>query len=264
MPANPQPRDVTAERLGEQGERDEEGGLGERLRQDVRGRDRQHDPLRRGDDLAPVARRQRRLHPGPHPAGDEEGVACGSDRKHPRAGRGGDVHAENGDQERIDLAVEACAQRRAGPGASHDPSVEPVQRERDARERHQQRDRRGLAEGVRGERRDPDGERGPRERHPVGRAESLAAVADDAACQRRAHDHRARDSDDPAGDAEADGPRERGEQQHLPDQPGQRAGLNRSHRSSVVVGTCGSTGHSVIRFPCGAVTIVNRVRGEEP
>ena len=43
---------------------------------------------------------------------------------------------------------------------------------------------------------------------------------------------RAGDSDDPAGAAEADGRGERGEQQHLGDQPGHRAGLNRSHRSS--------------------------------
>ena len=58
VPVDPQPPHVVAERLGEQGERDDEGGLGQGRRQDVCGRDRQHDPLRRSDDLAPVARRQ--------------------------------------------------------------------------------------------------------------------------------------------------------------------------------------------------------------
>ena len=91
------------------------------------------DPLRRGDDLAPVARRELLAHPRQHPPGCEERVACRADREHPRAGRAGDVHAEHEDQERVDLAVEARAQRRRRPRASHDPSVDRVQRERDDR-----------------------------------------------------------------------------------------------------------------------------------
>ena len=117
---------------------------GQSRRQDVRGRDRQHDPLRRGDDLAPVARRQRLAHPRQQPPGREERVARRADREHPRAGRAGDVHAEDEDQERVDLAVEVRAQRRRRPRAPRDPAVDRVQRERDGRERHQHRDRRGL------------------------------------------------------------------------------------------------------------------------
>ena len=94
------------------------------------------------------------------------------------------------------------------------------------------------------------------------------AVAGEAARQCRIRDHSAGDSDDPTGAAEADGPREGGEQQRLGDQPGHRAGLNRSHRSSVFVGTWGSTGNTVVRFSRagGKVRpkIVNCVRVEQP
>ena len=255
VPVAPQPPHVAAERLGKQGKRDDEGGLGQSQRQDVRSRDRQNDPLSRSDDLAPVARRQRLTHPRQQPPGCEERVACRADREHPRAGRAGDVHAEDEDQERVDLTVEARAQRRRRPVASRDPSVDRVQRERDDRECHQHRDRRGLVERVRDQRRDADGERRPSKRHPVGRAQPVGAVAGEAARQCRIRDHAAGDSDDPAGAAEADGPREGGEQQHLGDQPGRRAGVNRSHRASVFVatwathgaGSSGSTGNSVVR-----------------
>ena len=240
VPVAPQPPDVAAERLGKQGKRGDEGGLGQSQRQDVCSRDRQNDPLSRSDDLAPVARRQRLTHPRQQPPGGEERVACRADREHPRAGRAGDIHAEDEDQERVDLAVEARAQRRR-PCASRDPAVDRVQRERDDRERHQHRDRRGLVERVRGQRRDADGERRPSEGHPVGRAQPVGAVAGEAARQCRIHDHAAGDSDHPAGAAEADGPREGAEQQHLGDQPGHRTGLNRSHRASVFVGTWART-----------------------
>ncbi len=272
VPAAPQPPHVAAERLGEQGERCDEGGLGQSPRQDVRRRERQHDPLRRGDDLAPVARRQLRPHPRQQPAGGEERVARGADREHPRAGRAGGIHAEDEDQERVDLAVEVRAQRRRRPCAPHDPSVDGVQRERDDRECHQHRDRRGPAERVRDQRRDADGERGPGKGHPVGRAQPVAAMAGETARQRRVRDHSARRSGDPGGAAEADGPRERGEQQHLRDQSRHRAGLqrsqplachraglDRSHRSSAFVGTWGSTGDTAVRFSGAAGTVRPRV-----
>ena len=63
VPAAPQPPDVAAERLGKQGKRDDEGGLGQSQRQDVCSRDRQNDPLGHSNDLAPVARRQRLTQP---------------------------------------------------------------------------------------------------------------------------------------------------------------------------------------------------------
>ena len=54
----PQPPDVAAERLGEQGEGDGERDPAERERQNVGRGDRERDALRRGDGLAPVAPRQ--------------------------------------------------------------------------------------------------------------------------------------------------------------------------------------------------------------
>ena len=63
VPAAPEPPDVAAERLGKQGERGGEGRAGQGRRHDTRRCDRQRDPLRRRDDLAPVASRQRRAHP---------------------------------------------------------------------------------------------------------------------------------------------------------------------------------------------------------
>jgi hypothetical protein len=63
VPAAPQPPHALAHRRGEQRERGDEESLRERQGQDLGGGDRQHDPLCRGDDLAPAARRQRRTHP---------------------------------------------------------------------------------------------------------------------------------------------------------------------------------------------------------
>ncbi len=52
----------------ERDERDEEGRLHGRTGQDVGGGDREHDALRRRDDLAPAARWERRAHPRQQPA----------------------------------------------------------------------------------------------------------------------------------------------------------------------------------------------------
>ena len=153
------------------------GSLGQSRRHDVCGRHRQNDPLSRGDDLAPVAGRQRLTHPRQQPPGCEERVACRADREDPRAGRAGDVHAEDEDQEGVDLTVEARAQVRRRVAASRDPSVDQIQRERDGRERHQHRDLRGCAERVGDQRRDADGERRPDKGHPIRRAQPVGAVA---------------------------------------------------------------------------------------
>ena len=137
VPAAPQPPRALAHRRREQGERGDEEGLRERQGQDPGGRDRQHDPLRRRDDLAPAARRQRRAHPRQQPLAGEEQVARGPDREHPRAVRGGDVDAEGEDQERVDLAVEARPQRGRRPGAPR----HPVRRPRPARARRRRASR---------------------------------------------------------------------------------------------------------------------------
>ena len=172
----PQPPRALADRRHEQGERGDQEGLREGPGQDPGGRDRQHDPLRRRDDPAPAARRQRRAHPRQQPRAGEEQVACGPDREHPCAVRGGDVDAEGEDQERVDLGVEARPQRGRRPGAPRHQSVDRVERERDCGERHEQRDRRAVRERARGQRSDADGERGPGERHPGRRPEPVTVA----------------------------------------------------------------------------------------
>ena len=126
-----QPPHVAAERLGEQGERGGEDGLGQSSLEGIRDRDGQHNPLRRGDGLAPVARRQRLAHPRQKPPGRQERVARRTDREHPRAGRAGDVNAEDEDQERVDLGVKLGAERGRRPRAPRDPSVDRVKRQRE-------------------------------------------------------------------------------------------------------------------------------------
>jgi hypothetical protein len=269
MPVVPKPPHVAAERLAEQGKRADEGSLGQSQRQDLCGRHGQNDPLSRGDDLAPVARRQRLTHPRQQPPGCEERVACRADREDPRAARAGDVHTEDEDQESVDLSVEARAQLRRRLAASRHPSVNRIQRQRDGRECHQHRDLRGPVERVGDQRRDADGERRASKGHPIRRAEPVGAVAEDAARQCRIHDYAAGDSDDPAGSAEADGSRECGAHQHLGDDPGHREGLNRSHRASVFVHTWGRYGRHgapVHTAASGKVRpkIVNRVRAATP
>jgi hypothetical protein len=97
-------------------------------------------------------------------------------------------------------------------------------------------------------------------------------VAGEAARQSRVHDHSAGDSDAPAGTAETDASRERGEQERLGDQPGDRPGVSRPHRSSALDPNClhrrsafvclwGSTGRTPNRFSCD---LADRVRGEQP
>ena len=164
--AAPQPPRALAHRRREQDERAGQERLHERVGQDPGGRDRQHDPLDRCDDPAPAAWRQRRAHPRQQPFAGHEHVARGPDREHPRAVLGGDVDAEGGDQERVDLAVEARAHRGRRPGAPRHRPVDRVEHERDGGERHEQRDGRVVRERVHGQHGDPGGEHRPRERHP--------------------------------------------------------------------------------------------------
>ena len=71
-----------------------------------------------------------RIHGSGH-ARREERVAGRADREHPRAGRAGDIHAEDEDQERVDLAVEVRAQRPLRSGCA----APPIRRPRRARAR---------------------------------------------------------------------------------------------------------------------------------
>ena len=217
--AAPQPPGALPHRGGERDERDGEEDLGGRARQDARGRDGQHDALRRRHRTAPAAPRQRRAHPRQQPLAGEERVAREADGEHPRAVLPGGVDAEGEDQEGVDLAVEARAQRGRGAGAARHPAVGGVERERDRGERHQQRDRRGVRERVGRQRGDADRERGAGERHPRRRAEPLAARAG----ERGRHDRGAGKPDDLARGAEAGRGRQHGEQQRRGEQRRRRA-----------------------------------------
>jgi hypothetical protein len=55
----------------------------------------------------------------------------------------------------------------------------------------------------------------------------MGAAAGKAVRQRRVQYYSAGEPDDPAGARQANRPRECGEEQHLGDQPGNRAGMNR-------------------------------------
>ena len=146
VPVAPQPPHVAAERLGEQRERDDEGGLGQRRRQDVRGRDRQHDALRRRDDLAPVARRQR-LRASTAAASRPPGTRSAPRRSRAPtrrpSGRRTTLRARIRNASTSPSKRAPSARRR--PRAPRDPAVDRVEHERDGRERHEQRDRRGSA-----------------------------------------------------------------------------------------------------------------------
>ena len=223
--AAPQPPGALPHRGGERDERDGEEDLGGRARQSLGRRDGQHDALRRRHRAAPAAPRQRRAHPRQQPLAGQERVAREADREHPRAVLLGGVDAEGEDQERVDLAVEARAQRGRGAGAAGHPAVGGVERERDRGERHQQRDRRGVRERVRRQRGDADRERGTRERHPRRRAEPLAARAD----ERGRHDRGTGEAGDLSRGVEAGRGGQHGEQQRRREQRRRRTRPAHSH-----------------------------------
>ena len=84
-----------------------------------------------------------------------------------------------------------------------------------------------MIERLRDQRRDADRECGPTKGHPVGRCQSVGAVTGEAVRQRCVQDPSAGEPDDPPGAGQADRPPECGEEQHLGDQPDNRAGMNR-------------------------------------
>ena len=220
----PQPPHVAAERLGEEDEGDDERALGQRLGQDVRGRDRQDDPLRGSDELAPVARRQRLAHPRQRPPGGEKRVARRADREHPRAGRAGDIHAEDEDQERVDLTVELRAESRGRLVCrATRPSTE-VERERERASDTSSATGAGSANESATSAATPTASEARASVTQSAGAQPDSVMAGEAVRQGRAHDHRAGESDDPTGGAEADGPGKRGQQQNLGGESGQRSG----------------------------------------
>ena len=142
----------------------------------------------------------------------------------------GDVDAEHEDQERVDLHVEARAERPGRPGAAGDPAVDRVEDERDGRERDQRRHRDRPDERVRDQRGDATDERGPGQRHPVGRPQPVGAVVRERAGQHGGRDRRRTAT--PTTQPDAPSPTVRGEhreQRDLGEQPEQRAGSNRAH-----------------------------------
>ena len=225
----PQPPRLVRERLDQQGQRDADRDLGGQLRQHVGGRDREHDALRGRHRLAPVARRHRLLQPRQRPAGGDEQVAGRADDQHPGAGRPRDVDAEHEDEERVDLHVEARAQRPGRRGPAGHPAVDAVEGERDGREREHGRHRDRPHEGVRDQCGNTQRERDPDQRHPVGRPQPVGAVVRERARQHDGRDRGARDAERPAVRPQPDRAVEHRQQRDLGEQAEQRATLNRAH-----------------------------------
>ena len=221
----PQPPDVAAERLGEQGEGDGEQHTAQPQRRNPGRRHHERDSLRCRHRLAPVASRQRRPQPRERPARREEQVARESDQQHPPAGRGSDLDAEHEDQERVDLSVELRAEGRLRLRAPCDPAVDEVEGERDGRQHDQRRGRYGQLEGRRGEGGDAHRERRARQRDPARPAETGRRIAPEGARERQVQGQAADEADEPAGAADPDRPRQYGEDEDRAGQPGQRREL---------------------------------------
>ena len=221
----PQPPDIAAEGLDEHHEGDGQQDSAHRERRNLRSRDHQRDPLRRGHRLAPVAPRQRGPQPRQRPSRREERVARKTDQEHPAADRRGDLDAEHEDEERVDLAVQLRAERRLRIRAPREPAVDEVERERDGCERHQRRGRDGPLERGRGQSRDSHRERRARQRHPAGPAEPRRRVAPKSTRERQVQGQSAGETDEPAGAADPYRPRKHGQEQECAAEAGQRAEL---------------------------------------
>ena len=110
----------------------------------------------------------------------------------------------------------------------------------------------GPAERVGGQRGHAADERGPGQRHPVGRPQPVGAGAGEAArpAPRSVTTPQATPTTQPAPLSPTVAG-ERGEQRQLGDQPDHRAGSNRAHRASVSVGYIGNTRNATVRFISG-------------
>ena len=169
----PEPPHVAAERLGEQGQRDQHDGRGQRGGQHVGDGHRERDPHRRGHHLAPVPELERRAQPRQAPPGDGEGVAHQARGQHPPPDRrcGGD--AEHEDEERVDLAVEPAPERRDRAGAPGHPAVDGIEGEGRDAEREQGRCHRVAGQQLDGEGRDRAGQQRPAQGDEVGRPQQV-------------------------------------------------------------------------------------------
>ena len=173
------------------------------------------DALERGDRLAGHARREGALSHGSDAGRGDEGVPHGADQQHPRAQRHRDVHAEHQDQERVDLHVEAGAQRGRGAGAAGDLAVDAVEDQGHRGQTDEQRDRRRALEGVGDQRGDTADQCRPAEGHPVGRAEGARPGAVQGPGEHRPGGEGEGEPGQPARRPHADRRAEQGQQQDL-------------------------------------------------
>ena len=174
----PLPQHVPAERLHQQHERDRpaailDAGAGSRSAATTAST----TPCTRRDDLGPVARWRGSAQPREGPAGGDVHVSHRPDGEHPHADVRGDVHAQHGDEEGVDLHVEPGTERRHGAGAPGDPSVDGVEQQGDRGQADQDRDRGPADEGVRGQRRDRARHLRADQGHAAGRPDPRGARA---------------------------------------------------------------------------------------
>ena len=179
--AAPEPDDVAAERPQQREEGDRDEDLRGHEGQQLRGRDDQHDALRRRHDLAGELRLELPAQPREHDACGDEQVAREPDEQHPRPELARDVPRQHEQQERVELHVEARAELRGHVAAPRDLAVDPVEQQRHAREHHE----RGRRHRVGDERGDAHDEHPAGQRHPSRRPQGRHAGADEHREERR-------------------------------------------------------------------------------
>ena len=240
-PRTPQPDDVAAERLDEQHEGQRDRGACPGGGQHAGSGHGEHDALDRRHRLAPVAPWQPRAHPRQDPR-DEEGVAHQPDREDPDPERPGDQHAEDEDEEGVDLPVEARTQRRHGAGAPGGPPVDGVE----GQPHGGQGDDHGQRSSAPGARRHEGGhaagERRPDERDPVRPAERRRPRPGEGPDHQRAGRQAAGEAHRPAGAGQADRAVERGEQRDRGDEARRRPSRHSAHPCPL--GSTGTPGHA--------------------
>src|SRR6185437_15788909 len=213
--------------------------------------DGEHDALDRGHDLAPEPGRQRRGQPRDQQARQQEHVAGGADGQDPGAVVLGHHDAEQQDEEGVDFAVDAGAQRGDGTGPARHLPVHGVEDQRDGGQGDQRRDRHWPAERVSDQARDRGDQQRTDQSYPVRRVYRRLVAARAGGNKQRGRRRTDDQASDPADGVEASGGRhdaERGgggehPQEHRDPDPGDRyfawgpnlRRLNRLHRTSVCV-----------------------------